>query len=108
MRNYVSLLENHVNLATDPTCALSGVADALTTRAAITSGRGREGNPFMVWATRNTPRAVLVKTAANVVASVSLHELGKTKPKTAVLIVAALVALQLTVAVRNHQIAEGQ
>lgn len=30
VRNYVSLMENHVNLATDPTCALSGVADALT------------------------------------------------------------------------------
>jgi len=85
----------------------SGVVDTLSTRAAVTSGYGREVNPFMRWASRSTPRLFVVKTVANGIIAGSLVQVGKTKPKTAVVIASVIVLMQLTVAARNYQITQG-
>ena len=85
----------------------AGVADALTTRAVITSGRGYEGNPLMRWAVTSTPKLLAVKVAFNIGYAVFADQVIRRHPekkKAAWVLAAFVIALQGGVAVWNTQV----
>lgn len=81
------------------------VADALTTREALVSGNGHESNPLMKWASRSTPRLLMVHLSANALAAYALDRFGEDHPRLAWVLAGGLAALQTAIAVNNHRIA---
>ena len=83
----------------------AGVADALTTREAITSGRGREGNPLMRWAVTSTPKLLAVKADGNVALAYYIERFVLPRGKAWAWAAAGFgVALQVGVAWHNTRV----
>jgi hypothetical protein len=84
---------------------LASLADVVTTRVGLLSGRVIEWNPLMVWWTRTTARAVLAKTLGLALAVWQVTVIAQTHPTVAVLVTWACALATAMLAYTNFQLA---